>query len=130
MLHSSSLALSFGNIDPASFVLQLDMEKGHFTILWSCSGVASFHYLSHCVFLTSLFHLNCSSMRNIAIITASECGTLSCRSWCLTASAKFSSVYVPLAGDFLDDRHLHGSWPSCFERPRGGRQLILSSYAS
>lgn len=106
------------------------MEKGHFKILWSCSGFTSLWYLSHCVFLTSLFHVNCYSMCDTAIITAPECSVLSCRSWCLTTSAKFSPLYVPLAGDFLGDKHLHGSWPSCFKRLRGGRQLILSSYAS
>lgn len=126
MLFSPSLALSFGNIDPASFVLQLDMQKGRFTILWSCSGFRDLQYLSHRVFLTSLSHLNCSTMCNTASVTAPECSVLSCRSWCLTTSAKF----CPLAGDFLDDKHLHGSWSSRFKSVSRGKQFILSFCAS
>lgn len=33
-------------------------------------------------------------------------------------------TFILLAGDFLDDKHLHGSQPSCFKGPRDGRQLI------
>lgn len=105
-VYFSSLALSFGTIDPASFVLELDMEKGHFTILWSCSGFSTLQYLSHCVILTSLYHLNCSSMCNTDITATPDCSVQSSRSWCLTTSAKFSAVYVVLAGDILDDKNL------------------------
>lgn len=106
------------------------MEKGHFTILWSCSGFTSLQYLFHCAFLTSLFHVNCSSMYDTAIVTAPDCSVLLCRNWSVTASAKFSPVYVLLAGNFLGDKHVHGSWPLCFKRLRSGRQLVLSSCVS
>lgn len=91
MLYSSSFALSFGNIDPASFVLQLDMEKGHFTILWSCSGCAGLLYLSHCVFLTSPFHLTalpCVALPMLLLLAAV------CYRAEAVASAKFSPVYI------------------------------------
>lgn len=67
-------------------------------------------------------------MCDTAIITAPDCSMLSCRSCCLTA--KCSSTYVPLAGDFLVGKQLHESWLSCFKRLRVGRQLILSTCAS
>lgn len=69
-------------------------------------------------------------MCDTAIITAPDCSMLSRRSWCLTTSAKFSPMYVPLAGDFLDDKHSHRSWHSCFKRLRDGMQFKLSSCAS
>lgn len=76
------------------------MEKGHFTILWSCCRFTTLQYLSHCVFLISPYHLNCTSMGDTAITTTPDCSVQSCRSWCLTTSAKSSAVYVPLPSDW------------------------------
>lgn len=95
----------FWDYRSSQLCLQLDMEKGNFTILWSCSKFTTLPCLSHCLFLTSLYHLNCSSMCNTAISTP-DCSVQPSRSWCLTTSAKFSAMYVPLAGDFLDNKHL------------------------
>lgn len=46
------------------------------------------------------------------------------------APAEFSLMYTFHVGDFLDDKHLHEFQPSCFKRPRDGKQLLSSSCAS